>query len=171
MPLIFIWIVKTVIITITYVNTRNAVPIITCEQIAKAGPAFRLAVLWWFIRPISAIIVTVTIPCCWDTSMIWAPAQIAFIYLFIYFYYLFIYLFVCPFSDNVSSSDYIQHSLNVCKPQCLGLLTFHYHPLSPTILTFCNLVQWTGMRPHCWQVSFPNIGQIQSLNKIDCFCM
>jgi len=82
MPLIFIRIVQTIIITITYVDTRNAVPIITGEQITEAGPTFRLAVLWWFIRPISAIIITVTIPRSWDTSVIWAPVQIALIYSF-----------------------------------------------------------------------------------------
>jgi len=59
-----------------------------------------------------------------------------------------------------------QHSLNVCEPQCLGLVTFLYHPFLSTLLTFQNLVKWTGMRPYAWQVSFPHISQILSLNKI-----
>jgi hypothetical protein len=79
--------------------------------------------------------------------------------------HLFILFIFGPFSD-----DYAQHSLNVCEPQCWGLLTFHYHPFLSMLLTFHSLVQWTGMIPHGWQVSFPHISQILSLKKTDCFC-
>lgn len=84
--------------------------------------------------------------------------------------HLFILFILGPFSDDVISSDYAQHRLNDGEPQYLEHFTFHYHPFSSTLSTFHNLVQWTGMRPQGWQVSFPCISQILSLNKTDCFC-
>jgi hypothetical protein len=41
--------------------------------------------------------------------------------------HLFILFIFSPFIDDVSSSDYAQHSVNVCEPHRLELLTFHYH--------------------------------------------
>lgn len=73
MPLIFIRAVEAIIIAITDIDTRNTVSIIACEQITKACPTFRLAVLWRFIRSISTVIITITIPCRWDATVIWAP--------------------------------------------------------------------------------------------------
>jgi hypothetical protein len=49
MSLVFVRVVEAIIITITDIDTRNTVSIIACEQITKACPTFRLAVLWWFI--------------------------------------------------------------------------------------------------------------------------
>lgn len=71
---IFIRVVEAIIITITDIYTRNTVSIITCEQITKACATFRLAVFWRFIRSISTVIITITIPCRWDATVIWAPA-------------------------------------------------------------------------------------------------
>jgi hypothetical protein len=53
----------------------------------------------------------------------------------------------------------------------LYILTFHYHQFLSTLLTFKNWVHWTGMRPYGWQIGFPHISQIMSLNKIDCICV
>ena len=139
MPLIFIWIVQTIIITITDVDTRNAVPIITGEQITEAGPTFRLAVLWWFVRPISAIIITVTIPRSWDTTVIWAPAQISLIYTF---YFWSIYWWC--------------QQLWLCTAQCECLwtsmfgtfnfpLSLIFHPLFWPFKTWSNELEWDHM--------------------------
>jgi len=59
---IFVGIVQTIIIAVADVNPRYAISIVTREQVAETRTALRLAVLRWFIRPVTAVVVTVAIP-------------------------------------------------------------------------------------------------------------
>lgn len=76
MPIILITIIQTVIVSITDINSRNAVAIITGKQISKAGPSLGLAVLWRLIRPITTIIVPIAVPGSRDASMIWTAEAV-----------------------------------------------------------------------------------------------
>lgn len=69
-PCVLVRIVQTIVVAVAYIYARDAMAVIAGEQIAKAGSPFALAVLEGFITPISTIIVPVTVPSRWDTTVI-----------------------------------------------------------------------------------------------------
>lgn len=76
MSVIFVAVVQAIIITITNVNTWNAIAIVTSKQITEACSSFRFTVLWRLISTITAIVVSIAIPCSWNTSVIWTSEAI-----------------------------------------------------------------------------------------------
>lgn len=75
MSVIFVRVVQTIIVAVTNVYSRNAVSIVTCEKITKAGASFRFAVLWRFVCTIAAVIVTITVPGSGDASVVGTPVK------------------------------------------------------------------------------------------------
>lgn len=49
MPRVFITVIHTIVVTVADVDAGNAVAVVACEQIAEAGAAFTLAVLWGLV--------------------------------------------------------------------------------------------------------------------------
>lgn len=76
MPGIFIWIVQAIIVSITDVYPWDAVAIITSKQVTEASATFTFAVFWGFIGAIATIVISIAVPRCWDTTVIWTPKKI-----------------------------------------------------------------------------------------------
>ena len=72
----FIRVVQTIIVTITNVNSRDAIAIVTGEKVPKAGSVFGLASIFGFVFTALTIWITVTIPSGWNASMIRAPERV-----------------------------------------------------------------------------------------------
>lgn len=73
MPSILITVVHTIVVTVANVNAGNAVSVVAGEQVAKAGAALTLAVLWGLVGPVTAVVVSVTVPCCRDAAVVRTP--------------------------------------------------------------------------------------------------
>lgn len=66
MTFIFIRIIETIIVSIADINSRNAVAVITSEQIAETCSPLGLAVTRRFVASIQAIIISIAIPSSWN---------------------------------------------------------------------------------------------------------
>jgi hypothetical protein len=73
---VFVGIVQTIVITIANINPRYAVAVVAGEEIAETCTAFRLAVLRRLVRSITAVVVSVTIPCGGYASVVRAPEAV-----------------------------------------------------------------------------------------------
>lgn len=73
MPCILITVVHTIIVTVANVDAGNAVSVVAGEQVAKAGAALTLAVLWGLVGPVTAVVVSVTVPCRRDAAVVRTP--------------------------------------------------------------------------------------------------
>lgn len=70
MAVVFVTVVKAIVVTVTDVDPGNAVSIVTGEKVPEAGPAFRAAVLGWFIGTVTTIVITVAVPSSRDAPMV-----------------------------------------------------------------------------------------------------
>lgn len=59
---VLVGVVQTVVVTVAYVNSGYTISVVTREQVTETGATLRLAVLWWFVRSVTAVVVPVTIP-------------------------------------------------------------------------------------------------------------
>lgn len=75
MPRILITIVHTIVVTVANVDAGNAVAVVAGEQVAKAGAAFTLAVLWGLVGPVTAVVVSVTVPCRRNAAVVRTPIR------------------------------------------------------------------------------------------------
>lgn len=76
MTVIFIRVIKTIVVTITYVDTRNTMSIIASEEVSKASSSFGMAILWWLITSVKTIIISITIPSGRYASVVGTPEAI-----------------------------------------------------------------------------------------------
>lgn len=70
MSFVFIGIVQAIIVSIAYVYPRNAITIVTSEQVPETSSTFGLTITGWFVTTIETIIVSIAIPSSWYTSVI-----------------------------------------------------------------------------------------------------
>ena len=70
-PGVFVGIVQTIVVTVADVNPGHAVAIVAGEEIAKTRSALTPAILRRLIAPVTAVIITVTVPSRGDATMIW----------------------------------------------------------------------------------------------------
>lgn len=70
MTLIFIRIVQAIIVSVAYINSRNAVAVIAREQVTEACPALGLTITRRFVASVQAIVVSVAIPSSWNAPAI-----------------------------------------------------------------------------------------------------
>lgn len=75
MPGVFITIIHTVVVSVADIDARNAVAIVTGEQVAEASATLTLAVLWGLVRPVTAVVVSVAVPRRRDTSVVRTPVK------------------------------------------------------------------------------------------------
>lgn len=75
MPRILITVVHTIVVTVANVNAGNAVAVVAGEQVAEAGAALTLAVLWGLVGPVTAVVVSITVPCRRDAAVVRTPIR------------------------------------------------------------------------------------------------
>lgn len=75
MPRVFITVIHTIVVTIADVDAGNAVAVVACEQVAEAGAAFTLAVLWGLVWPVAAVVVSITVPRRRDAAVVRTPIR------------------------------------------------------------------------------------------------
>jgi len=73
---VLVGIVQTIVIAVADVNSRYAIAVVAREQVAETRTALRLAVLWWFIRPITTVVVAVAIPRSRYASVVGTPEAV-----------------------------------------------------------------------------------------------
>ena len=73
MSLTFVRVVKTIVVTVTDVNSRNAIAVVAGEKVTETGSVFGLASVFRFVLATLTIRVAVTIPSGGNAPMIGAP--------------------------------------------------------------------------------------------------
>jgi len=73
---ILVGIVQTVVIAIADIDPRYAIAVVARKQVAETRTTLRLAVLRWFIRPVTAVVVAVTIPRSRYAPVVGAPEAV-----------------------------------------------------------------------------------------------
>lgn len=76
MTFVLVGIIKTVIVTVAYINSWYTIAIVTGEQITEASTSLGLTVAGWFVATVETIVVTVAVPRCRYASVIGASEAI-----------------------------------------------------------------------------------------------
>lgn len=70
MTLVFVRVIQAIVVAVTNVNSRNAIAVVAREQIAEACPTLGLAITGWLVASVQTVVVSVTVPCGRNTSVI-----------------------------------------------------------------------------------------------------
>lgn len=76
MSIVFVTVIQAIIVAVANVNSRYAIAVVAGEQITETGSSFRLAVFWWLVGSITAIIVAIAVPSGRNASMVRAAETV-----------------------------------------------------------------------------------------------